>query len=79
MASTFTAAVHLAVDVKIVKYLIPTSTAYTLTVTDVNGGTAEFTIYCNSEQPNPQLETLFQSQEDSLRIIKDCRNYGNQR
>ena len=73
MASVFTASVHNVISSRVTKYLLPSSIGYSLQFVDVSNGQTDFTIY--SSGPNliiPQLEELFQSQEESLRLTFDC-------
>jgi hypothetical protein len=73
MASFFTAAAHNVVGSSVTKYLLPGSIAYTVTFTDTSGGLSEFTLYSPAaDQIIPQLEELFQSQEESLKKTIDC-------
>lgn len=73
MASFFTAAAHNVVSSGVTKYLLPGSIAHTLTFTDTSGGLAEFTLYSPAaDQIIPQLEDLFQSQEEPLKKTIDC-------
>lgn len=73
MASFFTAAAHNVVGSGVTKYLLSGAIAYTITFTDTSGGLAEFTLYSPAaDQIIPQLEDLFQSQEESLKKTIDC-------
>jgi hypothetical protein len=73
MASVFTAGVHNVISSRVTKYLLPSSIGYSLQFVDTNKGQTDFTIYsAGPDQIIPQLEGLFQSQEESLRITLDC-------
>lgn len=73
MASFLTAAAHNVVSSGVTKYLLPGSIAYTLTFTDTSGGLSEFTLYSPAaDQIIPQLEDLFQSQEEPRKKTIDC-------
>ena len=73
MASVFTAGMHNVIQSKVTKYLLPGAIGYSLEFTDTSGGSAEFTVYSTGpDQIIPQLEDLFQSQEESLKLTHDC-------
>ncbi len=73
MASVFTVGVHNVIQSKVTKYLLPGAIGYSLEFTDTSGGSAWFTVYsAGPDQIIPQLEDLFQSQEESLRKTIDC-------
>ncbi len=73
MAFFFTAAAHNVVSSSVTKYFLPGSIAYTVRFTDTSGGLAELTLYSPAaDQIIPQLEDLFQSQEESLEKTIDC-------
>jgi hypothetical protein len=73
MASVFTAGVHNVISTRITKYLLPSSIGYSIECTDVSKGQTDFTIYsAGPDRIIPQLEDLFQSQEESLKLIHDC-------
>lgn len=73
MTSVFTIGVHNVISSRVTKYLLPNSIGYSLQFTDVGKGNIDVTVYSNgSDQIIPQLEDLFQSQEESLKTIHDC-------
>lgn len=73
MASVFTVGVHNVISSRVTKYLLSNSIGYSLQFTDVDKGNIDVTVYSNgSDQIIPQLEDLFQSQEESLKTIHDC-------
>lgn len=73
MASVFRVNVHNVIQSQFTKYLLPGAIGYSLEFTDTSGGLTEFTVYSpGPDQIIPQLEDLFQSQEESLKLTHDC-------
>lgn len=73
MASVFTVGVHNVISSRVTKYLLPNSIGYSLEFTDIDKGNIDVTLYSpGPDQIIPQLEHLFQSQEELRKTIHDC-------